>query len=151
MIMASNPFWSCLIDTGFDLEEALTLPGNLSQQITDSKNSTIVADMPTVLTPVDAVCAVCMEEGFRSGAEFGVNLGERGETGINASMNEGRALTDVDIEGRTNNSGHTNVNTEECEAEVTQQSGNTSLHKNAKVSGIIHEKARDCRVSTKLF
>ncbi|KAG5243383.1 E3 ubiquitin-protein ligase [Salix suchowensis] len=63
--MASNPFWSCLIDTGFDLDEALTLPGNLSQQITDS-NSTIVADMPTVLTPVDAVCAVCMEGGFRS-------------------------------------------------------------------------------------
>ncbi|KAB5552654.1 hypothetical protein DKX38_009965 [Salix brachista] len=89
--MASNPFWSCLIDTGFDLDEALTLPGNSSQQITDS-NSTIVADMPTILTPVDAVCAVCMEEGFRSG-----------------------------------------------------------LHKNAKVSGIIHEKARDCRVSTKLF
>ncbi|KAJ6331177.1 hypothetical protein OIU76_009705 [Salix suchowensis] len=44
--MASNPFWSCPIDTGFDLDEALTLPGNLSQQITDS-NSTIVADMPT--------------------------------------------------------------------------------------------------------
>ncbi|KAF9680535.1 hypothetical protein SADUNF_Sadunf06G0131500 [Salix dunnii] len=63
--MASNPFWSSLIITGFDLDEALTLPGNLSQQITDS-NSTIVADMPTALAPVDAVCAVCME-GFQSG------------------------------------------------------------------------------------
>ncbi|KAJ6914122.1 hypothetical protein NC651_016395 [Populus alba x Populus x berolinensis] len=63
--MASNPFSSCLIDTSFDLDEALALPDNLSQQITYS-NSTIVADMPTALTTGDAVCAVCME-GFQSG------------------------------------------------------------------------------------
>ncbi|CAK7337495.1 unnamed protein product [Dovyalis caffra] len=62
--MASNTFSSCLLDTSFDLDEALTLPENFSQQITHSNS--LLADIPTVLITGDVVCAVCME-GFRSG------------------------------------------------------------------------------------
>ncbi|KAL6221875.1 hypothetical protein ACLB2K_005267 [Fragaria x ananassa] len=66
------------IDLCFDLDDALTLPGNedgyrtssITSPESDSAGDASVADLPTVAAAEGVICSVCVE-GFRAAEEGG--------------------------------------------------------------------------------
>ncbi|KAJ4842830.1 hypothetical protein Tsubulata_033649 [Turnera subulata] len=57
---SNSTYLRCLIDSSFDLDEALTLPESSPDQQITTANS-LVAEMPTVLPDEDSICSICME------------------------------------------------------------------------------------------